>query len=90
MDKRRVTVEELYLSDVSQKSLKELSKEKRKALYEWFTGIAYRANKEEIRSSAIWMRNELMKDTLGDNNGIDFDNLPDVKPMKEFLPAVYR
>lgn len=64
------------------------SKESRKADYELLTVLAYRCNKDEHRSAALFIRDKLMQATKGKDNEIPEDKIIRRPQLKDNLPKV--
>lgn len=69
--------------------LSELNKSQRTALYNYLTARAYRLNKDALRESALWVRDDLMKTTRSEDNIIPFDRVPKKPKQSDFLPPIY-
>lgn len=66
--------------------MREHSKELRKAHYSYFTGLAYKMNNDNDRSSALRIRNMFMADTRTEKNTIPTDRVAKPKKQSSFLP----
>ena len=88
--RRFITLERLQDTSEDLDTLKGLSKNQRQALYNYLTARAYRLNKDSLRDSALWTRQDLLGVTKSNTNTIPFDR--DVKPkdLKEYLPDVFK
>lgn len=86
---RFLTVEQLQDSEEDIENLKTLSKRQRTAVYNFLTARIYRLNKDTLRESAIWMREDLLKATRTEKNAIPFDRQSILKKPADFLPFVY-
>lgn len=88
MQKRFITLEQLQDKPEDMEELKGLSTRQRQALYNWLTARAYRYNKDVLRDAALYVRNDLMKDTKRKENVIPFDREVTIKKPSSFLPSV--
>lgn len=70
-------------------TLKEFKTSQRLALYNYLTARAYRLNKDELRSSALMTRDDLMSITRGDGNVIPFDRVPKKITQEQFMPDLF-
>ena len=86
---RFLTVEQLQDSEEDMENLRTLSKKQRTAVYNFLTARIYRLNKDTLRESAIWMREDLLKATRSEKNITPFDRQSIIKKPADFLPAVY-
>ena len=88
--RRFITLERLQDDPEDIEVLQELSTRQRLALYRYLTARAYRLNKDTLRDSSLWTRDDLMKITKGQKNAIPFDR--DAKPKKpaDFLPSIFK
>ena len=88
--KRSVYLEDLQDKPEDIEILKAFGARQRLALYNFLTARAYRLNKDVLRDSALWTREDLMAITKDKKNSIPFDR--DVKPKKpnDFLPTVLK
>jgi len=87
--KHSTTLEELEDKPEDIELLKELTTGQRLALYRYLTARAYRLNKDALRESALWTRNDLLKITKGEKNVISFDREPVKTKVSAHLPDVY-
>lgn len=87
--RRFITLERLQDTPDDLEELKGLTTRQRLALYNFLTGRAYRLNKDTLRDSALWIRNDLLKVTKGEKNSIPFDRDVKLKKPSEFLPSVF-
>jgi len=87
--KHSTTLEELEDKPEDIELLKELTTGQRLALYRYLTARAYRLNRDTLRESALWTRNDLLKITKGEKNIISFDREPVKTKVSAHLPDVY-
>ena len=83
---RKVTLEQLHLSEEDNRLLKTLSQRQRVACYSYLTAHAYRLNNDVDRMSALRIRDLFMKDTKSDKNVIPFDRERKIPSISSFLP----
>lgn len=87
--KHSTTLEELQDKPEDMEVLQGFTARQRLALYNFLTARAYRLNKDALRESSLWTREDLLKATKTQKNTIPFDR--EVKPKKpsDFLPSVF-
>lgn len=88
--RRFTTLERLQDKPEDMEIMREFTTRQRLALYNYLTARAYRLNKDVLRDSALWTRNDLMTSTKSQKNAIPFDREVKLKKQSDFLPAVLK
>jgi hypothetical protein len=88
--RRFTTLERLQDTPETIETLQGFTKNQRQAIYDFLTARAYKLNKDSLRDSALWTRDDFMKITKTPKNVIPTDR--DVKPKApaSFLPDVFK
>ena len=88
--KHATTLEELEDTQEDAETRQTLSNAQRLAIYRFLTARAYRLNKDTLRESALWTRNDLMQATKSKENIIPFDREVKLKKPSDFLPKILK